>query len=330
MIEPLKTFLHIALRIPRPKPSSAQVDVTTVCNFKCKMCPIHFVEQERSHIDMSVFRAIIDSLDGVNEVSLVGLGEPFCHPLLTEAIRYCKDRGMVVKTTTNGVLMNTDEKMHALIDSGLDSLSVSIDALRPPAEEADGHPVGAAIRNVERLTALKRERGATTPRIIIQSVLQKGREDDMLDIIRWADSIKAHRVNVLRMHMYFDTGIERPDRAEEKAFFKRVDALRREISIRVDSLQDRFFPGYKGFLYKHFKSLLRLDGFCVRLLDYPYINQQGDLIPCCSLPKHRFGNILETSLDDVWRGEKLRRFRRTHNKVALCAKCDNWRIRQRL
>lgn len=329
LIEQLTPFLCCMFRYPRPTPKSVQIDITTVCNFKCKMCPIHFVKQESKHIDFEVFTRIVDKLEGVEEVSLVGLGEPFANPELLDAVRYCKDKGMTVKTTSNGVLLNTDEKLKDIIDSGLDVISFSVDNLTRKGGIAEGHPEGAGVRNIERLIELRNELGSVTPKVVIQSVYQKEMEEDMIEVIRWADRIGAHRMNVLRMHMYFDTGVDRPDMDEEKVFYKRLAGLRKELDVRIDCIQDQFFTGFKGFLYKYIlKYFLRLDDYCVRLLDYPFVNQEGELIPCCALPEHTFGNILDSSLDEVWHGEKLNKFRKMHNSVKICSKCDNWRIKQ--
>ena len=181
---------------------------------------------------------------------------------------------------------------------------------------------------IERLIELKEELGFTTPKVVIQSVLIKNREQDIYKIIEWGAQHNIDRINVVRMTLYFDTGLERPSREEEKKIFKEFARLRKKYKIRIDCLQDQFYTGLEGFLYKYFKYFLRLDTFCVRLLDYPYITQNGDMIPCCVLQDYKFGNVLESDIEDVWHGEKFNYFRKNHNNVERCSKCDNLRVRQ--
>ncbi len=324
----LRRTLRIISHTPSPMPTSVQIDVTTVCNFRCKMCPIHFVKQEHKHINWDVFTRIVDNLSGISEVALVGLGEPFTNPDIFRAIAYCKAKGMCVRTTTNGSLLNTPDRLKSLFDSGLDALSFSVDSLDEGFADQAGHDSRPILKNVEAILEERARRGTSIPELTLQSVLQKDKEHNIYDIIRWGAERGINRFNVLRMHMYFDNGVERHSEAEEKGVHRELARLRRELGVRIDCLQDQFFSGVQGFVYKHTKHLLRLDSNCIRLLDYPLINQEGDLIPCCALPQQTFGNILEKSLIEIWHGTAMEAFRKAHQGHPICSKCDNWRIRQ--
>ncbi len=313
--------------IPTKLPYFIQLDITSCCNLSCEMCPRHHVDQKPTHIDFDTFKKIVDRLEGAEEISLVGLGEPLVYPRIFEAIRYCKSKGLIVKTTTNGLQLNSDEKLKDLISSGLDTVSFSVESIDDKSG-GKSHENSKTVQHIERLIELKRELGSDTPKIAIQSVLIKGREKDLYEIIKWGARHNVERVNVLRMTMYFATGLERPNMVEEKIIFKELARLRKKYHVRIDCLQDQFFTGLKGFLYKLGKRFLGLDSACVRLFDYPYITQSGDMIPCCILIDHSFGNILENDIEDVWLGDKAKSFRKNHNKVDLCSKCDNLRIKQ--
>ena len=320
----LKNILHVPVNVP----SSVQYAITDDCNMNCKMCPIHHVGTKMEHADYDTFTRIVDRLDGVEEISLVGLGEPLMHPRIMDAIAYCKSKQFIVKTTTNGLLLNSDKKIKELILSGLDTISISIDAINNFPEGA--HNAHRVVNHIERLVELKKELSTDIPRIVLQPIMFRNREADLYDIITWGATLGVHRVNVLRMHKYFDTDVvmDRPDRKEEKRIFTQLRILKKKYGIRVDCLQDQFFEGLKGLSYRYFKYFLRLDSFCTRLLNYPYISRDGDVMPCCVLPDYKFGNILESDLRDVWHNDKLKHFRKHHNSVLICSQCDNWRINQ--
>lgn len=325
---PVMVFKRM-LHKPAPLPLSVQVDLTNRCNLSCTMCPIHYLDIEKTHIDFELLKKIIDNLSGgVKEVALVGLGEPLTHPRLIDAIKYCKSRGKVTKITTNGLLLDNDDRIRELILSGLDSISFSIESISQHGPDKVAHRDNRVARNIERLMELKKELKTDLPCIGIQTILFKHRENDVYEIVKWSAAHNVFRVNVLRMHLYFDIDAKRPDAGEEKKIFREFAKLRKKYNVRIDCLQDQFYSGLKGMLYKYFKYLLGLDSFCIRLLDFPVISQAGDMIPCCVLPNYKFGNILEEKLEDVWRGEKINNFRKNHNKVERCTKCDCWRIKQ--
>jgi len=323
VLDATKKLLHKPSRFPY----SIQLDITSFCNLKCRMCCRNFIGQDPSHIDFITFQGIVDRLEGVKEVSLVGLGEPLTYPKIFEAIEYCKSMGLHVKTTSNGLLLNTKQKARDIILSGLDSISFSIDSCHNinPAEDDKNRK---ALKNIKKLMDVKLELGIPTPKITLQSVLFKDHERDIYDIIEWGASNEVNRINVLRLDLYFDTGLKRPDIKEERAFFKELSRLRKIYQIRIDCLQDQYFTGPKAFLYKHFKRFLRLDSCCIRLLDYPQIDQQGNLIPCCVLPGQKFGNIFESDLTDIWHGERLNHFRKDNHVLEVCSKCDSWKLKQ--
>lgn len=320
----IKKILHTPMRLPY----FVQIDITNVCNLSCTMCPIHYLGIEKTHIDYEIFKKIINNLYGAKEVDLVGLGEPLIYPKIIEAIEYCKANGLIVKITTNGTLLNNDDIIKKLISSGLDSISFSVESINNKNPDNIAHRNNTVIMNIERLIELKRQAGSTAPKICIQTVLFKNKEDDVYEIIKWGAQHGIQRINVLRMHLYFDIDAQRPDSKEEKMIFKEFARLRKAHKIRIDCLQDQFFTGLKGFLYRHLKYLLRLDSYCTRLLDFPVISQKGDMIPCCVLPDCKFGNILEQRVEDVWHGEKITNFRKNHNKIKRCSRCDCWRIKQ--
>ncbi|MDR4504199.1 MAG: radical SAM protein [Candidatus Scalindua sp.] len=320
----LKRILHKPARFPY----FVQLDITNACNLTCKMCPIHHVGIEKTHIEYETFKKIIDRLEGVKEISLVGLGEPLTHPRILDSIKYCKAKGMIVKITSNGLLLNSDKKIREIILSGLDTISFSLESINGNSTDEIAHRDKEVLKNIKMFCALKEEMEVDTPKISFQTVLFKDREQDVYDVIEWGANNNIHRINVLRMHMYFDNGLERPGREKEKEVFREFSRLRKKYNVRIDCLQDQFFTGFMGFLYKHFKYFLRMDSCCTRLLDYPLINHDGDMLPCCVLPNSKFGNVLEEDINDIWHGDRINNFRRNHQKVKTCSKCDCWRVQQ--
>ena len=77
---------------------------------------------------MALFKKIVDDAVAfrVRSVCLNNCNEPLLDSLLIERIRYAKNRGLEVNFTSNGTLL-TEDKIEALLDSGIDGVNFSFD-----------------------------------------------------------------------------------------------------------------------------------------------------------------------------------------------------------
>jgi radical SAM protein with 4Fe4S-binding SPASM domain len=64
-----------------------------------------------------------------------------------------------------------------------------------------------------------------------------------------------------------------------------------------------------------------------------YVTHGGYVTPCCMIPDPdamNFGNLLETSLDDIWNGEEFRRFRSALAGERIPERCASCSMSRRL
>ncbi len=313
----IKKILHIPEKVPK----FVQIAVTNLCNKNCGMCIRSKIDIEEVHMDFGDFKRIIERINGAEVVTLVGLGEPLIYPYLTEAIRYCKENGLKNRITTNGILLG--DKARELIEAGLDTIHISLENLRDKK----------LLENILKLKQLRIEKGLRHPKIVLQPVLfddkERGRTvKDVYDIIAWAGQNGLDKVNIARVDLRTDPTMKRPNLIQERQIFKQLAKLRRKYGIRIDCLQDQVFKGPRGFLYKHFKWLLRLDSYCFRLQDFIYINVNGDVYPCCLSEEQIMGNLLNQDLWAIWHGERFNYLRKHQEEFNFCKKCDFLRLKQ--
>ena len=157
----------------------------------------------------------------------------------------------------------------------------------------------------------------------------KGKEEDLFDVIEWGAFNGVDRINVARFDLNTLIDVKRPDVIEEQAVFREFARLRKKYSIRIDCVQDQFYDGLKGFLYKNLKHLLENERSCTRLNDFTYINLEGDVRPCCALVNKRIHNLLQSNLKEIWKSEKYNNFRKNYFKVPWCSHCDVFTLRQK-
>lgn len=311
-----KTILNIPARMP----NYAQISITNICNLDCKMCFRHFLKLDIKHMDYDVLKTVVNKLRGVKTLALTGYGEPLAHPKFPDAVRYCKEKGFVVQTTSNGLLLKGEEKLTELILSGLDSISFSLESIHENSVVT--HSNKAALANIRRLIEFKGRLSATTPSVTLQTLMLKNGEQDLYDVIEWGAENGVDRINVARFELNTLQNIERPGVSQEKKIFKEFDRLRRKHKIRIDCLQDQVGTGVTGSLYKRFKGFLGMNRNCIRLHDFIYINVDGYVNPCCALVEHKMGNLCKDRLEDIWNSKKYHTFRKSYADLPWCEKCD--------
>jgi radical SAM protein with 4Fe4S-binding SPASM domain len=75
---------------------------------------------------------------------------------------------------------------------------------------------------------------------------------------------------------------------------------------------------------------------CEYIFSTLVVNSNGDAVPCCYDARSEFimGNVFRQSLDEVWRGEKFRAFRRRvcagRSALSICRLCPEGRVAVRM
>jgi len=119
--------------IPLKTPYCIFIDPSSACNFKCGFCMNKNIKSP-SIMSMSLFKKLIDDLEEfespVKTIRLYGFGEPLLNPNFCEMVKYAKASKKVleVDTTTNASRLST-ELIKELIDSGIDRINISIEAM---------------------------------------------------------------------------------------------------------------------------------------------------------------------------------------------------------
>ena len=316
LIETLGRLFYILPVVP----TQAQIEITNKCNLDCVMCPREDLAVEYKHMDFDLFKKIIERLNEVRLITLTGWGEPFMHPRIFDMIKMCKEKGFQVQLTTNGVFPS-ESIAEKIVNSGLDSISFSIDTLN--GNSKFGHKNNEAQNNIIKLL---KGRNSRKPKITIQSTIQNDGEDEIFGLIRWSASVGIDRVNLGRLDQRFNKELPRPSREEEKEILIKAGKLGKEIGIEVDCIQYAVGKGIQKEIYKILKHALhRFGKYCLKTYTYVYINLNGDVTPCCGLPLYKIDNILHRKLKDIWQDRKFVEFREKQHEI--CGKCDLWSIK---
>jgi len=135
-------------------------EMTSECNFLCRMCPQQNLKRPRMPMPGDLYRNVIDEIDshGVEGLWIYHLGEPLLHPEFKENIQHIntkKNLGIIWMSTNVALL--TKDLAHFILGSNLDYINLSVHAVTEATYrtviDKDVFPIVQA--NLETLYRLK-------------------------------------------------------------------------------------------------------------------------------------------------------------------------------
>ena len=321
-------------------PRELQLEVTGACNLRCHMCLVRYrpaLDRHEASLDFARFRALLDSLPGLERVTLQGLGEPLMAPDIFAMLEYGRARGVRMGFNTNATLL-TGAVTERLLAAEPDWLCVSVDGATPATYEAirDGARFERVARNVRRFVARMRERGTDKPDLSLVAVAMRRNVHELPALVRLAAAWGVPTLRVQNLsHSFSDcdpAGAYRdirdfaaaealwqtPDAVAE-ALFAEAQAVATELGVRLrlPELEDTpSIPGAPG-------------------CDWPwrsaYVRHDGRVQPCCMLmggDRAILGDLAEHSFTEIWQSDAYERFRAalmTSSPPDVCRGCSMYR-----
>jgi radical SAM protein with 4Fe4S-binding SPASM domain len=307
------------------KPSEIQIEPSSKCNLDCRMCNIN-KDIETAILTPERFERWLTELVPLRSLNLTGLGESLMNKNISTLIRMARERGIRTALISNGLLL-TEFRIRGLVESGLNSISISIESADPRTYETirEGGSFQLLLNNLKLLGDAARC-NHFQPEVLLNVVLLKQnleQPDNIFQIIDlaaecWIRKITFQNVNDTALYGTADWFSAR--KPELEALFERIRqyAASRNVEVCLPSCDIR-------------------PGSCYYPWVYPYITAFGDVLPCCVLPqfgkypeaslKYSFGNINQTPFADIWNGAQARSFREqlaSRQPVEYCQRCSKY------
>jgi hypothetical protein len=113
-----------------PDSNEARIEVSTLCNYNCIICPHDSMTRKKEVMSTRLFRKILDKLpDQYDTLTFSGIGEPLMNPDINNMVAWANRSGFRTLLLTNGYLL-TPARLDHLINLGLDSVRVSFYGVR--------------------------------------------------------------------------------------------------------------------------------------------------------------------------------------------------------
>lgn len=182
-------------------PYTLEIYPTMTCNIDCVFCDTTYRKGKQSgELNLGQYLEVIEDAArmGVRRVFILGGGEPLAARGVTPAVmKRIKDLGMEGVLGTNGTLF-TEELIQQCLDTGWDELHLSLDA---PDARVNDYLRGRrgnfrqVVRLMCRFHGLKRERGLTSPRMLIHTVVTNKNFRLLPRMVEQAWAVGCFRVN---------------------------------------------------------------------------------------------------------------------------------------
>lgn len=281
-------------------PNRVTVELTNDCNVSCTFCNRQKIAMDIGYMEENLFYKIIDEMADHLPIKLVPFfrGEPLMHPQIIKFIRYAKSKGIgPIQLASNALLL--DEKMQdALIETGIDYLSFSLDTIDPQIYKCSRllGDLNISSRNVESMGLKCRERkkkGLPVPALQVSTInIEEYIPGQKTFIERWLPY-----VDVVRVYEQHD---EKGQLADPK------------VRAKLDLFHERK-PCRKVFT----DMIVYWDGR-LALCNYDW-DEQRDI-----------GNVNTMTLQEAWDAKEYELIRNMHicNQFdeGICAECHHWKI----
>lgn len=282
-------------------PDTLMLELTNSCNLRCVMCRNATMKRKRGFMSMQVIdRALCEAKKlGMKKVALYTTGESLMHPSFVEIVKRVKQIGFHCYVTSNGLLLS-EQVCKDMIQSGLDSIKISID--------------GASKEEYEQI----RIRGKWD-RLLEKMALLKNTRDNLQSEMQIYAGAVVTVVNENSIQEFRDV------------FGSFVDGI--YLSPLVN--QSGQLPEVYAKLKSDKVSIATAWKPCKMLWDRMVLSYEGYFTACCVDYELdlQVGHFDDMSLEQAWHSEKMQAWRRMHLEGAvkdmeLCRSCNAPLIQQ--
>jgi MoaA/NifB/PqqE/SkfB family radical SAM enzyme len=300
------------------------------------------INRKLQEIDIDVFKRVIDEVASDRPFIAINSTEPLMYKELPTAIRHCSDRRLGTAVTTGAYTLPM--RAEELAEAGLTRLNVSIDG--PP--KVHNHIRGRddsferSTEGIRRYDEACRRRGRK-PEILINCTITNMNFDKLVELYEQLEPLPITRLAFTYM-WFIDEEMAREHNAiygdtypvTASCYSEFIDPRAVDIDVlsaQIECLQPRpkvsFLPYFsRDQLYRYFKEPSKFvseKGRCVASWFFLQILADGNVIVYTRCHNKPIGNIYNQSIEDIWRGPEMQRWRgfiRSVQKMPMCKRCD--------
>ncbi|MDR0913095.1 MAG: radical SAM protein [Methanobrevibacter sp.] len=287
-------------------PRRIVLELTNDCNLNCVMCGRFSSEFKKTYFDINWLYNLESILPYVEEVTLMGWGEPTVHPKFIDMLKYLNEFNVRKYFCTNGMLL--DKLKDSIFKYKADIIAVSLDSAKKSKNNnirrgSDFDKITNGIRN---LKIEQKKRNLDFPYINFVTTIMKDNLYELPDIICLADDLQIEEVKVVYLTAFSDSLKDKTlyncfD--EVKNVFKESLKLSEKLGIdlKLPYIQNEDIAGDKAHknCYVGWRDL--------------FIGSDGYTRPCMSTSQKFFHISEYNTFNELWNNKEYQKFRKTVN-----------------
>lgn len=296
-------------------PRRLVLELTNACNLNCIMCGRNAADFKPTMFDMEIFRSFEPMMDTIEEVTLMGWGEPTIHPDFIEMLKIIDQYSARKYFCSNG--MNLKKIKNAIFDYHVDVFAVSLDGA---TDETNGRiRRGSKIEQIKEdlkdIVKIKKERGLKYPWINFVFCAMQSNIRELPKLVKLAAEIGIEEVKVVYLTVFGEDLMNESLWGKEalvKEVFEEAVSIGNELGIVLK------LPHYIG--EDEAGDKLHKDCF-VAWRDF-FLGSDGFVRPCMSTPIHFFEFNKDKNFMEMWNAPEYQKYRKiVNNQVEMDSPC---------
>lgn len=308
-------------------PRRIVLELTNACNMNCIMCGRNDVKFTPTFFDVSWIDKLSEVLPRVEEVTLMGWGEPTLHPQFVEILEKLSAYPNLRKYfCTNG--MKLAELMPAIFANKVDIIAISLDGAHAAMNDRirRGSDFSFICDTLRKITAYKREHGLAYPYMNFVLTAMKSNLHEIPDMVRLAAEIGLEEVKIVYLTAFGDNMLDEvlyDCQDEVRQVFDEAVRLGDELGVKLKLpyIQGEDIAGNQA----HKDCYVAWRDF--------FFGSDGYVRPCMSTPIKFFKMQEFKDFKEIWNAEEYQKFRSCINDEnqmnSACHRCyqssyTNW------
>lgn len=301
-LEEIQTGATVLESLPR----RLVFELTNACNLNCVMCGRNAADFKPTVFRMDWLRYFESMLDTVEEVTLMGWGEPTVHPQFVDMLKLIHQHSARIYFCTNG--MRLDQLQDAIFENHVDVFAVSVDGARPETNDAirrgsDFNKIVHSLREIKKRQAIEK---LDYPYINFVFCAMKSNLHELPDMVRLAADIGLEEVKAVYLTA-FDQALANEVlwdcRNEVDEVFREAAEIgeRLGVTLKLPYVQGEDPAGEQP----HKECFVAWRDF--------FLGSDGMVRPCMSTPVQFFPFDTSKPFSEIWNDKHYQDYRRWVN-----------------
>lgn len=298
----------------KSRPRRLVFELTSSCNLNCIMCGRNAAEFKPSFFDINWFNKFEGIFDEIEEVTLMGWGEPTIHPNFSKMLEFLHSKGVRIYFCTNG--MKLDKLKKEIFEHQIDVFAVSLDGAneKTNSQIRCGSDFNHIVGSLKEIVKLKKEKKLQFPYINFVFTAMQRNLYEIPDLVRLASDIGIEEVKIVYL-----TAFE--EEMAKEILIDHMEKVRSIFEEAVKIAQERNILIKLPYIKGHDVAEDKAHKDCFTTYRDFFLGSDGYVRACMSNSIKLFHIDKYNDFDSAWNSPELMDWRKRVNTAEMYDPC---------